>query len=187
MGRIGRRSRPTWARDRVLRLNLVSAAPDRELDAIRNTVTNYENVLGLDDVISSLGKHSSCGRRVELLDVIGHSRLHGFLALGTWVIDDSAQTAASFSHLLRPSLEKLGVRTIRLLGCSTAVSRRGRYMLGRIMQATGCAVLGTRRYISRTDYGAEGFISDDALDVIAMRRGTCLLIQPRSESRDRKT
>lgn len=187
MGRIGRRSRPTWARDPVLRLNLVSAVSDRELDAIRNTVTNYENVLGLEDVISSLTRHSSQGQRIELLDVIGHSRLHGFLALGMWLIDDSAQTAASFNHWLRPSLEKLGVRTIRLLGCSTAVSTRGRYMLARIMQATGCVVLGTRRYISRTDYGTEGFISDDALEVSAIRRGPSLLIRPRSESRDRKT
>jgi hypothetical protein len=100
---------------------------------------------------------------VDVLDMIGHSRSPGFLVVGTWIVDDSPQTAASFSELIRPLLMRLGVRTIRLLGCSTATTERGRSAIRRIALASRCAVLGTKRHISRCDYGREGFAADDAL------------------------
>ena len=145
------------------RLNLVSAGADRELDAIRRTIATYECASGLDDVLAVLRDRSGRGERTELVDAIGHSRAHGFLALGTWLIDDSPQTAASFSQLLRPSLIELGVRTIRLLGCSTATTERGWTAMRAITRVTGCDVLGTRRYVSQHDYGPDGFVSDDTL------------------------
>jgi hypothetical protein len=147
----------------VTRLNLVSAAADRELDAIRRTIATYESASGLDDVVALLRARSVRGEPTELVDAIGHSRSHGFLAIGTWVIDDSPQTAASFTQLLHPSLEQLGVRTIRLLGCSTATTERGWSAMRAISRVTGCEVLGTRRYISQHDYGPGGFISDHSL------------------------
>jgi hypothetical protein len=151
------------AGDDMPRLNLVSGCADRELDTIRRTIATFETTSGLESLVAVLHDRSVRGDRTELLDAIGHSRSHGFLVLGSWVIDDSPQTAASFGQLLRPSLEQLGVRTIRLLGCSTATTERGRNAMRRIAQATGCDVLGTKRYISQHDYGASGFVSDDTL------------------------
>jgi hypothetical protein len=99
----------------------------------------------------------------DTLDVIGHSRSTGFLAIGTWTVDDSPQTAASFSELLVPSLRRIGVRTIRLLGCSTGIGERASRALLRISRATGCEVLGTKRMITPSDYDASGFVSVHAL------------------------
>lgn len=147
----------------MTRLSLVSADAEQELALIRQTLEVFENVSGLDDVIAVLHAYSKRGGRAVLLDVIGHSCSRGFLVIGTWVVDDSPQTAASFSELLRPSLKQVGVSTIRLLGCSTARTERGRNAMRRIAQVTGCDVLGTRRYISRRDYAPSGFASDDTL------------------------
>lgn len=145
------------------RLTVVSVGADRELDAIRQTIDTFENASGLDDVVAILSGHLKRSTRTALLDVIGHSRLDGFLVIGTWVIDDSTQTAATFSEVLRPPLVLLGVRTIRLLGCSTAATERGRNAIRRIAQAVGCEVLGTKHYIGKQDYAPIGFISDDML------------------------
>jgi hypothetical protein len=151
------------AGDDMTRLNVMSGGVDRELDAIRRTMETFETTSGLESLVAVLHDRSVRGDCTELLDAIGHSRSHGFLVLGSWVIDDSPQTAASFGQLLRPSLEQLGVRTIRLLGCSTATTERGRNAMRRIAQATGCEVLGTKRYISQHDYRPSGFVSDDIL------------------------
>jgi hypothetical protein len=145
------------------RLNVVSGGADREIDGIRETLETYENAAGLGEVIALLQRQTTRGRRVDLLDAIGHSRPHGFLVIGEWLIDDSPQTAASFGELLRPLLRQLGVRMIRLLGCSTASTARARIAMRRIAQVTRCHVWGTKRFIGRNDYGPMGFISDDAL------------------------
>jgi hypothetical protein len=146
-----------------MRLNVVGDVADRELDAIRNRLKTFELVSGLDDTLAVLRACSHRGDRTEVLDAIGHSRCDGSLILGTWLLDDSPQTAASFRELLCPVLCQLGVRTIRILGCSTAVSERGRNAIRRIANVTRCAVFGTKRYVTQHDYAACGFISDDAL------------------------
>jgi hypothetical protein len=147
----------------VKHLYLVSGGADRELDAIRNAMGTFQDVSDLDQVIAVLRGCAAAGCHIDVLDAVGHSRSPGFLVLGTWVIDDSPQTAATFAELLRPWLQQLGVRTIRLLGCSTATTERGRNALRRIAVVTGCCVLGTKRYISHHDYGAAGFASADTL------------------------
>ncbi|HEY5948019.1 MAG TPA: hypothetical protein VIV40_21130 [Kofleriaceae bacterium] len=145
------------------RLNLVSGCGDRELDALRQTLDDFDNIGGLDDLIAVLHGHARRGTRVDLLDAIGHSRAHGFLVIGTWIIDDSRQTAATFMQLLRPALQQIGVRTIRVLGCKTATPKRGRDALHTIARATRCRVLGTKRFIGNRDYARIGFIAEDAL------------------------
>lgn len=79
------------------------------------------------------------------------------------MLDDSPQTAGSFDAWLRPSLERLGVSRVRLLGCCTATSQRGWAAISQIARAARCRVFGTRRYIGLVDYRAEGFVSDAAL------------------------
>ncbi|HEX7700798.1 MAG TPA: hypothetical protein VF403_08755 [Kofleriaceae bacterium] len=145
------------------RLTLISDTADRELDAIRRTVHVFESVSGIDALVTSLHDHARRETRAETLDLVGHSRSHGFLVIGHWLIDDSPQVAASFGQDLRVALDAIGVREIRLLGCSTAATERSFAALRRIGQAVRRAVLGTRRYISKNDYGPSGFISDDTL------------------------
>jgi hypothetical protein len=147
----------------VAQLTLISDTADRELDAIRRTVEVFERVGGVDGMIANLQNHARREERVDRLDLVGHSRGHGFLVMGNWVLDDSPQVAATFSQDLRSALDVLGVREIRLLGCSTATTERSFAALRRISQAARRIVLGTRRYISKNDYSASGFISDDTL------------------------
>jgi hypothetical protein len=145
------------------RLSLISGLADRELDAIRRTVRVFEDVASAAEVIAALQAHTAKGSRIDVIDLIGHSRRHGFLRLGIWQLDDSPQVAATMREEIRPSLAALGVSAIRLLGCSTAAKDRGLAAMRRIEHATGRPVFGTRRFISKRDYGPEGFISDDAL------------------------
>jgi len=161
--RRSRRSHGPSAGDVVARLTLISDTADRELDAIRRTVEVFERVGGVDGMIANLRDHARHETRAETLDLVGHSRSHGFLVMGTWVLDDSPQVAASFAQDLRAALDVIGVREIRLLGCSTATSERSFGALRRISQAARRSVLGTRRYISKNDYDRSGFISDDTL------------------------
>jgi len=147
----------------VARLTLISDTADRELDAIRRTVEVFERVGSVDGVIANLRDHARREKRVDTLDLVGHSRGCGFLVIGSWVLDDSPQVAATFSEDLRSALDVLGVREIRLLGCSTATTERSFAALRRISQAARRIVLGTRRYISKNDYSPSGFISDDTL------------------------
>jgi hypothetical protein len=147
----------------VTRLNLISDTPDRELDAIRRTVEVFDRAHGVDDVIKILRGHAKRETHADTLDLTGHSRSNGFLVVGTWMIDDSPQVAASFGQDLRPALEAIGVREIRLLGCSTATTERSFEALRRISHSVRLPVVGTRRYISKNDYAQGGFISDDTL------------------------
>jgi LmbE family N-acetylglucosaminyl deacetylase len=147
----------------VARLTLISDTADRELDAIRRTVERFEQISGVEGLIANLRDHARSETQVATLDLVGHSRGHGFLVLGRWTIDDSPQVAATFGQELRAALDVLGVREIRLLGCSTATTERSFAALRRISHSVRRMVLGTRRYISKNDYGPSGFISDDTL------------------------
>ncbi len=163
--------------NRLPRLNLVSGHDDRELDLIRGTLVMFEVVAGCDALAMVLHVLAERGARAEVLDFVGHSRFPGFLALGSWVIDDSPQTAASFGYVLRPLFDRLGIEQIRLLGCSTAASEPARGAMQRIARATGREVFGSRTNLSSRDYGPDGFISDHALvssSVIARERGCAI-------------
>lgn len=147
----------------VTRLNLLSADEDRELEAVGEVIETYETASNEDEMIAKLRDRAKRGEHFDILDMIGHSSSSGFLVLGTWVIDDRQQIAATFQLLVRPWLERLGIRTIRLLGCSTATSDRARRAIQAIARASGCDVLGTTRYVSKCDYAPGGFISDHIL------------------------
>ncbi|MFT3698295.1 MAG: hypothetical protein QM831_34450 [Kofleriaceae bacterium] len=146
-----------------MRINIISEGADRELDAIRGTVREFAGAADHHDVVAILDCEAARGVRATTLDLIGHSRRDGTLVLGRWSLDDSSQTAATFRTLLRPPLDKIGVGRIRILGCSTAATKTGWAAIHRIASAVGREVFGTKRYVSKIDYGPEGFISDDAL------------------------
>ena len=155
----------------MARLTFISDVADRELDAIRRTVEVFERVASAEQAAVALREHAARGTVAETLDLIGHSRAHGFVALGTWLLDDSPPTAATFSQDLRPALDAIGIREIRLLGCSSGTSTRGLAALRRISLAARREVFGTRRYISKNDYARGGFISEDTLVGVAGPRG----------------
>jgi hypothetical protein len=145
-----------------MRLSVISATVDRELDAIRERLKTYSSVAQLGDLVEVLRARAAAGDAVETIDLIGHSS-QGVLVLGTTPLDDSPIVAIAMTEQLRPLLFDLGVRSLRLLGCSTATTERGRAALRRISLAARCDVLGTRRSIGRHDYGPAGFISEGAL------------------------
>jgi hypothetical protein len=147
----------------MAQLTLISDPADRELNAIRGTVDACDPIADVETLISTLRLHALRRRHAATLDLVGHSRDHGFLVLGNWVLDDSPQTEATFRELIRPWLDALGVRELRLLGCSTAANERARSALRKIAIATRCEVYGTRRYVSKRDYDRGGFVSDDVL------------------------
>jgi len=146
-----------------MRLSLISDAADRELNSIRGTIRVFDRIAGAHVLIATLRDHVARRTHAETLDLIGHSRDHGFLVLGDWTLDDSPQTAATFGELVRGSLDALGVRELRLLGCSTAATERARGALRKIALAARREVFGTRRYVSKRDYDERGFLSDDVL------------------------
>lgn len=147
----------------MARLTLISDSADRELDAIRRTIEVFDRIADADALIAVLRGHALRRVHAVTLDLVGHSRDHGFLVLGNWVLDDSPQTAATFSDLLRPWLDAIGVRELRLLGCSTGASERARAALRQIALGARREVFGTRRYVSKRDYDVLGFVSDDVL------------------------
>lgn len=145
------------------RLNVVSAVTDRELDALRHILVGFETASDLGDLETSLRSHLRAGRCVDQVDLIGHTVHGGLLVLGSWILDDSSRTASCFRYVLRPVLAELGVRTIRLLGCSTAVNPRSRRTIEQIAWASGCVLFGTTQYVSNSDYDGAGFASEHAL------------------------
>lgn len=147
----------------MVRLTLISDSTDRELDAVRRTIGVFDRIPGADALIAVLRGHALRRTHAVTLDLVGHSRDHGFLVLGDWVLDDSPQTAATFSELIRPWLDAVGVRELRLLGCSTGASERARAAIRKIALGARREVVGTRRYISKRDYDDRGFVSDDVL------------------------
>lgn len=144
-------------------LRVVSDVADRELDVIRTIVDGWHTASGLDDVLSIVQACSRSSERPGVLDLMGHSRSPGFVVIGSWIIDDSPQTTASFSLLLRPLLLDAGIGVIRLLACSTAATPRGRDVLRNVGRVTGCEVLGTPRNLHPSDYGRAGLRGDDEL------------------------
>ena len=89
----------------MARLTLISDTVDRELDAIRRTVEVFEQVGSVEAMIANLRDHARREDQVDTLDLVGHSRGHGFLVMGRWVLDDSPQVAATFSQDLRSALD----------------------------------------------------------------------------------
>lgn len=138
------------------RLSLISDTADRELDAIRARVRDFSRVGAPRDVVAAIRELALRGKRAEVVDLIGHSR-QGFVMLGAWTLDDSPHTSAVVRDELRPALDTIGARTIRLLGCATAATAEARGAMRRIETASGRVVHGTQREVGAHDYDPEGF------------------------------
>jgi hypothetical protein len=97
------------------------------------------------------------------LDLIGHSTPdHSLLVLGDWVIDGTRSKVSSFFRGLADAevFARLGIQSIRLLGCETAVTQIGRASITAIAEVTNVECFGTLQVIDATSYDADGYRVD---------------------------
>lgn len=143
------------------RISIVSNGGDRELGLIRAKEFPFDSAGSEGDVVQALARHARNGVKTKILDLIGHSADHCFLHIGDWIVDAAA--APTFTTDLKPLLQQIGVTGVRLLGCSTAVTKPGWTAMQQIAAGLGIQVFGTTRFLSVTDFGPDGFTSTNAI------------------------
>ena len=96
----------------------------------------------------------------KTLDLIGHSTTaYSLLTLGHWVIDGEDPEGLTFWRELATDhvLPRLGITAIRLLGCATALGRRGRATMHALAEVLAVPVYGTIDLVTSSCYGPGGF------------------------------
>ena len=81
----------------------------------------------------------------KTLDLVGHATPASLLDLGGWVLDRCNPTVTAFFRELADHdvLPRLGISSIRLLGCGTASTQRARDTIVALTDIIGLPVLGT--------------------------------------------
>lgn len=95
------------------------------------------------------------------LDLSAHSSAgHKYLRLGRDRIDLlSPPISRFFAQLARDAvLPRLGVVSVRMLGCGTATTSAGQLTLRRLARMLGISVYGTVRPLSHHHYDVRGFL-----------------------------
>lgn len=145
-------------------LSVVSAEPDAELQRIARAigpVVTADGPAALAAVLDRLaGEAAPAPAAARTLDLIGHTRTAAsLLSLGDWVIDarDPASVAVFRGLAERAVLPHLGIHALRLLGCHSAGTARGRDTIGRLAERLGVEVAGTRALLHAGHYGPGGF------------------------------
>jgi len=146
-------------------LTIVSAEPDFDLQQIAQIIVHAVTIARRSELEVLFGRllvevERSAAVTAKTLDLIGHTRSSAsLLTLGDWMIDlaDPA-TSAFFRELAdREVLPRLGVRTLRLLGCNTAGTAQGRATIGQLGELLGLEVSGTNQLLHAGHVGACGF------------------------------
>lgn len=143
-------------------LSLISNDGDNR---IRETISQAVVVAGRVDVETVLGllAHNATSPIPRSLDLIGHSTPdHSLLVLGDWVIDGTRSKVSSFFRGLADAeiFARLGIHSIRLLGCETAITQIGRASITAIAEITNVECFGTLQVIDATSYDGDGFRAD---------------------------
>lgn len=143
-------------------LSLISQHTDAELALIHETVEEALVVGGRLELEALLGMllRAPVDRTPKTLDLIGHATAgSSLLQLGDWVIDGASGVVTAFFRGLADDdvLGRLGIHAIRLLGCNTADTGRGRATLRALSQLTGVEVYGTTGLVFASHYDARGF------------------------------
>jgi hypothetical protein len=96
----------------------------------------------------------------KTLDLIGHSAQDCLLQLGDWLIDATRPSVAAYFRGLADNdvLPRLGVTAVRLLGCHTAGTKRGRETIRTLARILGVEVYGATNFIGAMHYDAGGFV-----------------------------
>jgi len=146
------------------RVSMVSGVGDPELDGIARMIDSSLRISGLDDLDGHLEQLVAAidGEIIEsrTVDLIGHSTTaDSLLRLGGGVIDGADPGVIDRFRSLadRGVLARLGVRAFRLLGCTTAGTRRARATICALSEATGIEVFGTSGILYDAHYHGDGF------------------------------
>jgi hypothetical protein len=146
-------------------LTVVSGEPDCELRHIARIVSHSVIVRGgaeLEQLLERwLDEAERCAAiAARTLDLIGHTRgPASLLTLGSWTLDLADPATTTLFHRIahRDLLPRLGVRGVRLLGCNSAVTPRGRATIVELARVLGLEVHGAKQLLHAGHYDAGGF------------------------------
>lgn len=138
-------------------ITVVSDPPDNELRAIAEKVAGAVRVASLDALVPALAAMSPSDQ-ITSLDLVGHTRRDKLMRLGTTVIDpDDPIVSETFAGLVRGGvLDRLGIRSIRLLGCESACLRGAEAVVG-LAHRIGMRIQGSTVALMARHYDSTGF------------------------------
>ena len=146
-------------------LTLISGLFDVELAHVLTRLEQPHLVDERGDVEALFGKllSASAPTRVQTLDLIGLTTPQGLVQLGSWVIDgERASTLAFFRELAdHEVLVRLGIQSVRLLGCRSATGEAARTTIEALSTILGIEVYGTTSLLHAAHFDARGFRSDE--------------------------
>ncbi len=143
-------------------LTFIAARRDNELDLIHTTLARSFTVEGRNDLGDALGEllGTTVPDAHTTLDLVGHS-IPGssLLRLGDWVVDATQSNVIAFWRELADHrvLARLGVYAVRLLGCNTAATDRGRWTICALSDVLGIEVFGATGLLHAAHYDRAGF------------------------------
>lgn len=147
-------------------LSVISSEPDPELDRLARIVAPSARVSGraeldalLGRLVAALDAPDAPAAGPRTLDLLGHSTARGHLRLGDWVIDGADPEVAAWCRGLagRGALVRLGISSVRLLGCCTAGTADGRATVVGLAALLGVEVHGATQLLHAGHYDERGF------------------------------
>jgi hypothetical protein len=149
-------------------LSMVSCPLDGEVAAIAHKLEHKVMVGGRGDFEAVLCKLLARDEEPQprTLDLIGHSTSDdSLLRFGDWVIDGRKVSVRAFFRELADHdvFARLGITSLRLLGCETATTKAGRTTLRTLAEILGLEVFGSIVMLDATHYDETGFCSDHNL------------------------
>ena len=144
-------------------LAVITRYGDSELTRIQNIIERKALVEGRTDLEELLGRLLSVQTSdptPKTLDLIGHSTPgEALLQLGDWVIDAASSTVTAYFRELADHdvLPRLGIHAVRLLGCRTAETEKGRSTVQTLSEILGLEVYGTNSLLYSPHYDHNGF------------------------------
>lgn len=146
-------------------LSVISRDIDPELEQIAARIDEKVFVDGRAELEELLGRLLSIDAPVtpKTLDLIGHSTAgQSLLVLGNWVIDAASPTVTAFFRELAELevLKRLGVQSVRLLGCRTADTSHARSTICTLSEILGVEVYGTTDLVFNAHYTNAGFADE---------------------------
>jgi hypothetical protein len=166
------------------RLSIIARSGDHEIARISDIIEHKTHVGGRDELESLFGELLGCGAppTPKTLDLIGHSSAgKSLLVLGDWVIDASSPTVTAFFRGIAENevLSRLGIHSVRLLGCTTAETAQGRWTICTLANILGVPVYGTKDLLYSVHYDSSGFAAEREYVLVSSRELAGEPIDPR--------
>jgi hypothetical protein len=156
------------------RLSIIARSGDHEIARIGDIIDYKAHVGGRDELERLFGELLHCGAppTPKTLDLIGHSSAgKSLLVLGDWVLDASSPTVTAFFRGIAENevLPRLGIHSVRLLGCTTAETAQGRWTICTLANILGVPIYGTKDLIYSVHYDAGGFATEREYVLVSSR------------------